>query len=368
MNLEGITVRRVYYVVGVKRTSLASQVVYEAANPPNAGYSRAFVIEPPKPKKEGGKPGKLTLFCPSTLTANQVSPECGELQRAEIETLDDERLARLGAIIVDRWKVFCSSGQPRDYDVAAMVLQRLGIPVPTERPETDSTTSAVEHGKPALGELLKPVTRTSKRGKIAEFFMAAEGLSMLEAMAKFGSSRAVILTHLYGLHADHGLGYKILGDTVTVHPPGGMDAGAVFGQSASAGNAGRFKKKQRETEARLAEKPASPAVAKFKARQGEALVGKIKRAGGAAKTAATKKTTGKPCAAEVTPLPAKGKRRDIAISCSEGWVPVEELATRHGCSTGSVKSHLADLHTKHGFGYEQDDNRVRLITPKGWTA
>jgi hypothetical protein len=349
MNLEGITYKRVYYVVGVRQTHAGSLLSYEAyKNAPNAGYSRAIVIEPPEPKKAGKSTGKLTIFCPFTLTANQVSPEAGELHGAETLVLDEARVARLSTIIVDRWKEFCGLGLPKDYDVAAMVLQRMGVPVPTERPETTSSGAMTEHGKEAGGTLLRPVNRESKRGKIAEFFLASEGRSILEAMAQFGSSRPVILTHLYGLHIDHGLGYKISGDAVTMGLPDGCED--AFAQTAA-----------------VAEKPSAKKAAKEKIKDKTAAVQKAIKPKKDAGKEAIRRASGKPLASKVTPLPEKGKRRDVAICCAEGFVPIEEVAARAQCSAASVRSHLTDLHTKHGFGFEQEGNKVRLLVPEGWT-
>ena len=343
MNLEGMSYKRVYYVVGVRQTHIGSALYYEAANPPNAGYSGAFVIAPPAPKKAGGKVGKLTLFCPFTLTANMVSPEAGEIVGAKDEELDDERVKRLSGIILDRWKEFCGLGLPKDYDVAAMVLQRLGVPVPTDRPTVGNSTPSAEHGKDAATELTKPVNPESKRGKIAEFFLAAPGRSILEAMALFGSTRPVILTHLYGLHMDHGLGYKIVGDAVTMTLPDGC-----------ADAFGRAKPATKKSIKKAAAEKAGEAAKTLKPKKDE---GK----------AAIKRASGKPLAAKVSPLPEKGKRRDVAICCVEGWIPIEEVATRAQCSAASVRSHLNDLHTKHGFGFEQEGNKVRLLAPEGWT-
>lgn len=74
----------------------------------------------------------------------------------------------------------------------------------------------------------------------------------------------------------------------------------------------------------------------------------------------------RPCSDKVTALPEKGKRREVALACHKDWTSIAAIAMRLDCSEGSVRSHLTDLHAKHGFGYELDAGRCRLITPKGW--
>lgn len=74
----------------------------------------------------------------------------------------------------------------------------------------------------------------------------------------------------------------------------------------------------------------------------------------------------KPCAAEVSALPEKGKRREVALAAFKGPASMAAIAMALGCSEGSVRSHLTDLHQKHGFGYKIEDGRATLLTPKGW--
>ena len=65
--------------------------------------------------------------------------------------------------------------------------------------------------------------RSSKRGKILEFFMP-NARSIREAMAEFGHTRSNVLSHLFMLQKDHGVGYTLVGDAATVAlPPGCTD-------------------------------------------------------------------------------------------------------------------------------------------------
>jgi hypothetical protein len=74
----------------------------------------------------------------------------------------------------------------------------------------------------------------------------------------------------------------------------------------------------------------------------------------------------RPCAATVTALPEKGKRREVALACFGKKAKMADIAKQLDCSEGSVRSHLTDLHQKHGFGYTITDGVAELSAPKGW--
>ncbi len=98
---------------------------------------------------------------------------------------------------------------------------------------------------------------------------------------------------------------------------------------------------------------------------------KVQKAEAAPKTkreapSRTKGEASKPCAANVEPLPEKGKRRAVAVASYKDFVAIAALAKQCECSEGSIRSHFTDLHAKHGFGYELKDGAYKLITPKGW--
>ena len=75
-------------------------------------------------------------------------------------------------------------------------------------------------GKPVADNLLKPVKRDGKRGKVLEWFMdTGEARSVREAMAEFEASRSSVLSYLHNLNKDHGIGYVLVGDTALVSMP-----------------------------------------------------------------------------------------------------------------------------------------------------
>ncbi|UFK26636.1 hypothetical protein [Roseobacter phage RDJL3] len=338
LEMNGVFYQNVYYQPMTKGMGADSKGLYEIKDPPNTGWSRALVVWPEddaeaaatsKRKKKAAK--RVTVFCPYTMSAYQVRFTAREVAQQKAYPLTPELIDRLEAIIDKNWKMYSGFGFQKAYDVAALVLTRLGRSVPNymspklENLEYDETNVPNRHGKPVADTLLRPVNSSSKRGQVCAFFLEDGSGSIREAMAKFDMTRSGVLTHLHGLHKDHGLGYVLQGDMATIMLPAGCTDPMLDGAQA---------------------KEHQKAVA----------------------TSAAQKA-GKPCKPTVTALPKKGKRREVALSLVEEG-SIEEVAEKVGCSVNSVRSHLHDLHTKHGFGYElsADKSRGKLITPEGWTA
>ena len=324
IEINGISFQRAYYMPVSKGRAQDSVGRYEVTDPPSCGWSSAFIIRPDETGSK--KPSKrLTLFCPYTMTAYQISPLAREITQIQPQELTPQLIKKLGDIIHRNWADYVKFGFQRDYDVAALVLNRLGLPVPThispaaEQLEYDEDNVPNRHGKPVGEKLYRPVMKSSRRGEVALFFMEEGQKSIREAMAKFDMSRSGVLTHLHGLNKDHGLGYVLTGDVATIMLPPGC------------------------TDPFIDEAQAAEVVATTK--------------------------SGKPCLPEVTELPAKGKRREVALMLLTER-PLAEVAEALDCSVSSVRSHLHDLHTKHGFGYElsPDKSRGKLLVPAGWGA
>jgi len=336
LEMNGVFYQNVYYQQMTKSMGADSKGLYEVKDPPNTGWSRALVVWPEdnqpetnsKRKKKAAK--RVTIFCPYTLSAYQVRFTAREVAQQKAYPLTPELIDKLEAIIGRNWKMYAGLGFQKAYDVAALVLTRLGKSVPNhmspklENLEYDEENVPNRHGKPVAGSLLRPVNASSKRGQVCGFFMEDGAGSIREAMAKFDMSRSGVLTHLHGLHKDHGLGYVLQGDMVTLMLPQGCTDPMLDGAQA------------KEHQAAVA-------------------------------TSAAQKA-GKPCKPTVTALPKKGKRREVALSLVEEG-SIEEVAEKVGCTVNSVRSHLHDLHTKHGFGYalSSDKSRGKLIAPEGWT-
>jgi len=334
IEVNGVFYQDVYYMPMTKGRGADSKGQYEVKDPPNCGWSRALVVWPeddgsdiinPRRKKRSTK--RVTVFCPYTMSSYQVSVKAREVANQRAYPLTPDLIGRLETIINRNWKANASYGFQKSYDVAALVLQRLGCAVPNymtpalENLEFTEDVVPNRHGKPVGEKLLRPVSRDSKRGIVAAFFLEQDTGSIREAMAKFDMSRSGILTHLHGLHKDHGLGYVLQGDVATIMLPPGCDdplADAVVAKKAVATQAAR--------------------------------------------------RAGKELGSGPFDLPKKGKRREVALAMLEE-IALQEVADKVPCSLASVKSHLHDLHTKHGFGYELSDDKTRgkLITPDGWT-
>lgn len=238
---EALYFGKVYWVSGdmpTKDRSLANDV----KNPPCSGWSHAFLID------KGGK--LVTLFCPYTLESFQVTRNCGEIASMTMDrryrpseknpqhNVEDgwlqwtkEREAKLLAIILKNWEMAGKLSLPgKDYDVAALVINMMGGDVPLRVVAEGAEPDKPRGGKEAdvLG-LLKPVKRESKRGLVLQFFLP-QPRSIREAMAEFSTTRSNILSHLFILQKDHGIGYTLTGDAAAIMLPAGCTDPFAEGQ------------------------------------------------------------------------------------------------------------------------------------------
>lgn len=212
---EGLEWKHIYWVKGDMRRGAAFQNAVK--DPPCAGWMHAVVIPGEK---------RSVIFCPYTLQAFSVRNSCGELEGAK-EPKNPDAKAFVIHTIEKHWKECQSYGWSRDYDTAALVLRRLGTAVPTQVMRGGEEDVRKKGGKTADGELKKPVKRTSKRGKFLEWMLEEDGSrSVREAMAEFGMTRSNVLSYLYMLKKDHGIGYELVGGIATVQVPDG--AGSPF--------------------------------------------------------------------------------------------------------------------------------------------
>lgn len=231
---EGLFFGRIYWVMGDMPST--SRQRNDVKSPPNAGWSHAFLID------KGGK--MVTLFCPYTLEGFQVTRNCSEIGSMQMDeryvpspvnpmlnVVDGwqewtpDRHARLLAMILKAWDMAGRLSLPnKDYDTAALVISMMGGNVPLRVLAEGAEPDKPRGGKEAdvLG-LLKPVKKDSKRGLVLQFFLP-QPRSIREAMAEFGYSRSNVLSHLFILQKDHGIGYTLTGDAATITlPPGCTD-------------------------------------------------------------------------------------------------------------------------------------------------
>ncbi len=74
-------------------------------------------------------------------------------------------------------------------------------------------------GKPAQTPL-KPAKRGGKRGKVLEFFMTNKSVDA--GLEELGIKRPLLMSHLYEINRDHGVGYTVEGDRITLEMPPGV--------------------------------------------------------------------------------------------------------------------------------------------------
>jgi hypothetical protein len=292
--------------------------------PPTAGYGHVVLLRGEK---------RSTLLCPYSLQSYQVPNSCGEVGLAKPVEVTNERLA---ALVTQGWTDAAQLGLQRDFAVAAMVLTQLGAEVPTTIEASPSSFSRVQEsgepkvqgGKPVVTENLRPVKPGSKRGEVAKFFMADKPQSLHEAMARLGLTRSGVLSHLFCLSRDHGIGYSLAGDCATLIIPEGFDLFAYVEPE---------KKK---------EKPA--------AEDGPPKEVKKRTSGKAINTEA------------LAPIPQPGKRATVA-SLFLTWGTIAFAEKELELNRSAILSHLFTINKENGLGYElsEDGIKARLLIPEG---
>lgn len=314
---------RIYFVRGGAPNYWKQK--YEITDPPTSGHGHAVIIPGDK---------RSTIFCPFTLQAYQVSNRCGELASSTEVEYEPERLA---GFIVRAWEEAIKLGFQRDFGVAALVLTELGQPVPkflhppVDPDKQDERKS--RGGKPVNEEALRPCKPGSKRGEVAAFFMQEEPQSLHEAMARLGLSRSGVLSHLFTLNKDHGVGYDLVNDCARLVVPEGFDLFAYV-------------------------EPEKPAKAERPARTNEDGTPHEPK----------KRTSGKPVVPEaLKPIPEPGKRATVARMFVSGFFPIAEAMAKLDLDRSAVLSHLFTINKENGLGYElsEDSAMARLIIPEG---
>jgi len=247
---------------------------------------------------------------------------------------------KLAGHITKAWQECVELGFQRDFGVAALVLTELGQPVPkfvpppqpAGVPGDDEADEPKRGGKPVMEEALRPCKRSSKRGEVAAFFMQDGPQSLHEAMARLGMTRSGVLSHLFTLNRDHGVGYSLSGDCASLLVPDGFDLFAV---------------------------PEPVACVVEVGEDGEEVD---------APTAPRKRTGGKPIVPEaLRPIPEPGKRATVARLFVGGWHGLADAMASLELDRSAVLSHLFTINKENGLGYELSDDgaQARLLVPEG---
>lgn len=208
---DGLYYGEVYFVIGKPSETSKDNMV---SSPPWAGAGNALIVD------KGGK--TVTIFAPYQLEAFPVHRHCYEYRGIKPARGEFDRAKVLESMYAG-WDQACKFAYQKDFDTAAMVFRMLGAEVPVQtRPE--GVEEKTRGGKEAdvLG-LLKPVKRDGRRGQVLSFFLGGTR-AVREAMAEFGVTRSNLLSQLYLLQKDHGIGYTLVGDACTITlPPGCTD-------------------------------------------------------------------------------------------------------------------------------------------------
>ena len=234
---------------------------------PGDGYRNAYLIQDPNQKS-------VTVFFPGTFDAavvkldtlsiykrdvpyKHVIPMVGSdlrqrliregVSKEEIQTMDDEAAAEaakfentqlveefdgstwaspfykeyLYSNLKAQWEHFQDVREQVNYQTAAAIISGMGFEVPPRIIQADEETGeSKSRGKEAAQSLLKVVPTKGKRGKVLQwFFERGNSGNMLEATIEFDTTRSNILSHLFVLNKDHGIGYAMSGDMVTITLP-----------------------------------------------------------------------------------------------------------------------------------------------------
>lgn len=296
---------------------------YEVTDPPNSGFSHALVLLGEK---------RSTIMCPYTLETFQVNNKCGELAQAK---LVDYPADKIGELVTASWERCVRFQFQRDYQIAALILAALGQSVPkfAPPPSAGDDDDGRRGGKELVESALKPVNPESKRGKVAAFFASAELQSVHEAMARLELTRSGVLSHLFCLNKEHGVGYELVRDCARLIMPEGFD---LFAYQAPV---------KKEREVKLND-------------DGTVHVPK-------------KRTSGKPINPEMlVPIPEPGKRAAVARLFVEGFYDIEKAMAKLGINRSALLSHLFTINQQNGLGYElsEDAKQARLLVPEGHQA
>lgn len=206
---EGLEWKEVYWVRGHLPKYYPTKNA--VTDPPCSGWQHAFILTGEK---------RSTIFCPYSFGAYTVSNNCMEI--VEATDPDEFRQEFMVQHMERKWAEYQGYGYQRDYDTCALVLRRLGAPVPAQIMTGGGEDDRKRGGKEVGSRLLKPVKETSKRGKFLTWFLDEDGTrSVREAMAEFAMTRSNALSYLYMLQKDHGIGYNLVGDMATIVLPEG---------------------------------------------------------------------------------------------------------------------------------------------------
>lgn len=205
---------------------------HEVRDPPNCGWGTTLLLD--RETDDRGRPAKMvTLFALNWFDSWQVSrhsleyqslvhPEHFKIKRGCFDGTgyDEAMIARMRERLPKKWAEIMAYGwTQKDFDTAAIIMRKLNLTVPLiER--APGEPDKVSGGKEVSKALTKPVKQSSRKGQVLAFFWP-ESKSIRECMAEMGISRSNVLSQLYLLQKDHGIGYELKNDAAVISMPEG---------------------------------------------------------------------------------------------------------------------------------------------------
>jgi hypothetical protein len=194
--------------------------------PPNTGWSTAFVLAEDE--------RHVTVFHLWSMQSWRVARACYEMSSFQSVGYETEfPTARFTDALPRYYAEHRRRGDgAKDYATAARIMEALGIKVPTDDelgdvPALERPLAVVQHApKPlpkAADKPFKPVKRDGRRGEVLQFFLDGGGsASVSAATTKFSITRSNLLSQLFLLRKEHGIGYGVNGDVASVQLPEGV--------------------------------------------------------------------------------------------------------------------------------------------------
>lgn len=218
----GLARSRIYWTYG----SSPKGALYSCVDdPPSSGWSTVLVV--------GDHDGPLRVLCPFTLRAYSIRPDSHERSsmQGQIDAKSDaELLAYYRDLLPRKWAEVARHGEGKpDFKLAEQVCSILGVrpPTPEEiervRPAYAPPPKARAPEKPAAKptSAFKPVKRAGRKGEVLAAIL--EGKTSADALtSQFGITRSNLLSQLFLLRKDHGIGYKASGDRLVLELPEGV--------------------------------------------------------------------------------------------------------------------------------------------------
>lgn len=217
---EGVRRGQVYWTYGSAPKGAPQS---DVDDPPCSGWSSVFVLDGPTPEK-------LILFHPWSFRSYVVGRRSYEASSLQGCVEGFEYLARefYKERLPNAWIALKKHGQEAhaDYRMAERVMLAVGCKPPTDEQVLRAAPSyrppeAKKSGGSAPEAPFKPVKRGGRRGEVLEAILA--GTTSAEALtAQFSITRSNLLSQLFLLRKEHGIGYTVSGDEVGVQVPEGV--------------------------------------------------------------------------------------------------------------------------------------------------